>query len=196
MDGGIKMSQEIEIEFKNLLEEHEYEQLAQNLPFQKEQRFSQTNYYFETDSFDLREQKCALRIRKKKDTWTATLKEPHPEGLLETHDTLTEEEAQEWMNNEPAPAPNIKERLANLGIVFSSIQFKGALTTERMESEYKDTLIVLDRSHYNNVTDYEFELEAKEKQHGQAVFNEILRQFDIPVRETPNKIKRFFQSVT
>ncbi|MYL32218.1 CYTH domain-containing protein [Pontibacillus yanchengensis] len=190
------MSQEIEIEFKNLLEENEYEQLAQTLPFQKEQRFSQTNYYFETNSFDLREKKCALRIRKKNDTWTATLKEPHPKGLLETHDTLTEEEAQGWMNNEPAPAPNIKDRLANFGIDFSSLQFKGALTTERMETEYMDTLIVLDRSHYNNVTDYEFELEAKEKQHGQTVFKDILHQFDIPERETPNKIKRFFQSVT
>ncbi|MFC0524760.1 CYTH domain-containing protein [Pontibacillus salicampi] len=188
------MSQEIEIEFKNLLTELEYEQLTKDLPFQTEDRFTQTNYYFETDEFDLREEGSALRIRKKEDTWTATLKEPHTDGLLETHDILTEEQAHEWMNDEIAGAPNIEQRLANIGIMYSELRFKGALVTERMETEYEDTLIVLDRSHYNNETDYELELEAKEKQHGEQVFQQLLQDFHIIERETPNKIKRFFQS--
>ncbi len=190
------MSQEIEIEFKNLLTQTEYEQLTEELPFDTDNRFTQTNYYFETEAFDLKERGCALRIRKKKDSWTATLKEPHVDGLLETHDTLTEEEVRAWMNDEPSPAPNIDLRLKNMGLSFSDVQFKGALITERMEVPYKDTLLVLDRSHYNQQTDYELELEAKEKEHGEHVFNEILEQYSISKRETPNKIQRFFSTVS
>ncbi|KGX85442.1 CYTH domain-containing protein [Pontibacillus marinus] len=190
------MSQEIEIEFKNLLTQTEYELLTEELPFDTDHRFTQTNYYFETEEFDLKERGCALRIRKKKDSWTATLKEPHVDGLLETHDTLTEEEVRAWMNDVPSPAPNIELRLQNMGLSFSEVQFKGALITERMEVPYKDTLLVLDRSHYNQQTDYELELEAKEKEHGERVFNEILNQYSIPKRETPNKIQRFFSTVS
>ncbi|QHE51471.1 CYTH domain-containing protein [Pontibacillus sp. HMF3514] len=190
------MSQEIEIEFKNLLTETEYEQLTEELPFNTDNRFTQTNYYFETEEFDLKERGCALRIRKKKDSWTATLKEPHVDGLLETHDTLTEEEVRAWMNDAPSPAPNIELRLQNMGLSFSDVQFKGALITERMEVPYQNTLLVLDRSHYNQQTDYELELEAKEKEHGEHVFNEILEQYSIPKRETPNKIQRFFSTVS
>jgi len=190
------MSQEIEIEFKNLLNQNKYEQLADELPFDTNNRFTQTNYYFETESFDLKERGCALRIRKKKDSWTATLKEPHLDGLLETHDSLTEEEVQSWMNDKPSPTPNIEIRLEGLGISFSHIQFKGALTTERMEIPYRDTLLVLDRSHYNQQTDYELELEAKEKQYGEHVFTELLEHYTIPKRKTPNKIQRFFSSVS
>lgn len=189
------MSQEIEIEFKNLLTEEEYEALVHALAFSTEDRFTQTNYYFETDQFDLRDKLAALRIRKKGDTWTATLKEPHVDGLLETHDTLTEEEAYQWMNEQPTTAPNIEKQLASLGIPFNNLKFKGALTTERMEKEYNDTLVVLDRSHFNNVTDYELELEAKDAGHGKTIFEQLLQQHGIPSRETPNKIQRFFQSL-
>jgi len=190
------MSQEIEIEFKNLLSEDEYERLTTELPFDTDERFTQTNYYFETDDFDLKERGCALRIRKKKDSWTATLKEPHVDGLLETHDTLTEEEVRLWMNDEPAPAPNISLRLQNMGLSFSEVQFKGALITERMEISYRDTLLVLDRSHYNQQTDYELELEAEEKTLGERVFTDLLEEYQIPKRETPNKIQRFFATVS
>lgn len=189
------MSQEIEIEFKNLLEEQEYNQLIASFPFDINDRFTQNNYYFETENFDLREHGSALRIRKKGDTWTATLKEPHPDGLLETHDVLTEEEAHEWMTHSPKPAPNIQARLIVIGITFEDLAFKGALTTERMEIDYQETLLVLDRSHYHNKTDYELELEAKEQQYGEKIFTKILKEANIPKRSTPNKIQRFFDAV-
>lgn len=190
------MSQEIEIEFKNMLTQSEYEQLTTSLPFDTNDRFTQTNYYFETENFELKEQGCALRIRKKKDSWTATLKEPHVDGLLETHDTLTEAEVQAWMNDQPSITPNIGKRLEGLGVSFEDIQFKGALTTERMEISYQDTLLVLDRSHYNQQTDHELELEAKEITYGEQVFSDLLDEYNIPKRETPNKIQRFFSSVS
>ncbi|KGX92704.1 adenylate cyclase [Pontibacillus halophilus JSM 076056 = DSM 19796] len=190
------MSQEIEIEFKNLVEENEYHKLMNAFNLKQEDLFSQTNHYFETNDHALKSHKAALRIRKKNDTWTLTLKEPHPEGLLETHDTLTEEEARAWMNNTPTDAPHVMKRLNALQVPVSSLRYLGALTTERIEVPYNETTVVLDKSLYNGQSDYELELEASEKQHGSDVFHSLLSQYDIPKRETPNKIQRFYNSLS
>lgn len=48
------MSQEIEIEFKNLLTEAEYNRIYQFLPFESVELMEQTNYYFETGDGQLR----------------------------------------------------------------------------------------------------------------------------------------------
>ncbi|MFP3488877.1 CYTH domain-containing protein, partial [Staphylococcus sp. SIMBA_130] len=66
----------------------------------------QINHYFETKEFSLKELGCAIRIREKDGKYTLTLKEPHPDGLLETHDLLTKQEALNWMNGTIIPKVN------------------------------------------------------------------------------------------
>lgn len=68
------MSQEIEIEYKNLITIDEYNQLLTAYPFPQEGK-KQINYYFETADRKLQHQGCALRIREKSDTYHITLKE-------------------------------------------------------------------------------------------------------------------------
>ncbi|MCT1904030.1 CYTH domain-containing protein [Oceanobacillus sojae] len=185
------MSQEVEIEFKNLLTIQEYNLLAEDL-FSQTEMIEQTNYYFETDSFDLKANQSALRIRKKNETYTLTLKEPHPDGLLETHDTLTKKEFLSWTSGRPTEAPNVAEQLRQLSIDLSSLNYAGRMTTFRKEIPYQDTLIFLDKSIYLDTEDAELELEAASKHYGEEVFNSLLANYQIPVRETPAKIARFF----
>lgn len=185
------MSQEVEIEFKNLLTIQEYNLLAEDL-FSQTEMIEQTNYYFETDSFDLKANQSALRIRKKNETYTLTLKEPHPDGLLETHDTLTENEFLSWTSGIPTEAPNVTKQLKQMSVDLSSLNYSGRMTTFRKEIPYQDTLIVLDKSIYLNTEDAELELEAASKQYGEKVFNSLLAGYQIPVRKTPSKIARFF----
>lgn len=185
------MSQEIEIEFKNLLTEKEYTNLAETL-FANASAFEQINYYFETPAFDLKRQGCALRIRKKKDAYTLTLKEPHPDGLLETHDRLTKEAFKSWLSNQPSFAPNVTKQLEAMDISLVSLVYAGQMTTCRQETVYHDTLIVLDKSNYLNITDAELELEASDRAYGEKIFVNLLKDYHIPKRETPNKIARFF----
>ncbi|WP_173916933.1 CYTH domain-containing protein [Halobacillus sp. Marseille-Q1614] len=188
------MAQEIEIEFKNLLAEEEFNTLYQQLKFESVALIEQTNYYFETDDFRLREQGAALRIRRKKETWTLTLKQPHSEGLLETHDSLTEEEVNQWIIGRPTQAEHVGPQLEELGISYEDLNYMGSLTTRRKEQPYKNTTVVLDHSFYYGKDDYELELEADSRETGEKVFQELLDRYHIPRRKTDNKIKRFFQA--
>ncbi|QTM98698.1 CYTH domain-containing protein [Sediminibacillus dalangtanensis] len=189
------MAQEIEIEFKNLLTKTEYDRLCEFLEVEEAGALSHTNHYFETPGFELKQQGAALRIREKNGEWQLTLKEPHPEGLLETHDTLTEQEAASWINGDIIPKPQVATQLNQLGIDFAALAYGGALSTRRIETEFKETIVVLDHSTYNGYTDYELEVEAKERQHGQQVFDELLDRLEISKKQTPNKIKRFYDSM-
>lgn len=189
------MAQEIEIEYKNLLTEVEFERLLREYPF-PENAMKQTNYYLETSDFALKEKGCALRVREKDDRYVLTLKEPHRQGLLETHDTLTEKEAHHILNGGTMEKKNVASRLYALNIPHSSLIYYGNLTTERRETEFDHALLVLDHSMYNGANDYELEVEAPTEAIGSHVFEQLLRQQRIQKRETPNKIKRFFASLS
>ncbi|WP_079480620.1 CYTH domain-containing protein [Halobacillus salinus] len=188
------MTQEIEIEFKNLLMEEEYNKVYQYLPFKSVELIEQTNYYFETEDLLLKQRGAALRIRKKNDQWTLTLKQPHEEGLLETHDSLTDQEANLWIQNQFVEKPGTSRQLNELGIAISDLNYLGSLTTRRKELEYNGSLVVLDHSLYYDQEDYELEVEAPSKQEGLTVIQEILEACNIPERETDNKIKRFYKA--
>ena len=190
----IYMSQEIEIEYKNLLTIDEYKRLFRKLPF-PEIGQEQVNYYFETIDFALRKNSCALRIREKNKIYQLTLKEPHPQGLLETHDLLTKSEALSWLKGHIIEKEHIKKQLATFNISFKNLLYFGSLTTIRREVKYNNVLLVLDQSTYNGQTDYEFELEANTVDIGLQVFNDLLHEHKIVKKDTPNKIQRFFTTI-
>jgi uncharacterized protein YjbK len=185
------MKQEIEIEFKNLLTKEEFETLTN--AFSLQQSFiSQTNYYFDTHELSLKSHGAALRIRLKKDTYTLTLKQPHDIGLLETHETVTEEEAKRIIAGEDIPSGAITGRIKDLGVSPSALTYLGELTTSRAETSYEEGVLVLDHSHYLSCDDYELEYEVQDEERGHASFLSLLKTYHIPQRKTDNKIKRFF----
>lgn len=187
------MTQEIEIEFKNLLTKTEYERLLHALPFPKTGK-TQVNHYFETKNFQLKHKGAALRIRQINGAYQLTLKEPHHDGLLETHDSLTPKEASSWFIGKPIAKPHTHHQLEKLGIQIENLHYWGELQTERREFKQDGYIYVLDYSVYHNQFDYELELEAPDKASGQEKFNELLKQQHIIKRHTPNKIQRFFSS--
>lgn len=188
------MAQEIEIEFKNLLTKDEFELLLNQLPFPTGS-VTQTNYYFETKDFLLRQKQAALRIRHKNNSYTLTLKQPHSEGLLETHDQLTKEEAECWIKGNIIPQTETSIQLKDLGIPQEELRCFGHLLTKRTEMRYNNTIVVLDKSIYNNQVDYELEVEANDYQAGLEVFNNLLTTYQIDQKPTPNKIERFFATL-
>ncbi|WP_112180157.1 MULTISPECIES: CYTH domain-containing protein [Paraliobacillus] len=189
------MVQEIEMESKNLLTEMEYNTLLDFFELRKEDAHSQTNHYFETPDFQLKNKGAALRIRKKKDKWQLTLKEPYQDGLLETHDNLTEQEANSWINNKLIAKPAVKQQLDGLGIDFQALSYGGSLTTHRTELPYKQALLVIDYSIYNNMFDYELEIESDTKEKSEKLLHQLINQFHITKKPTPNKIERFYHSL-
>lgn len=188
------MPEELEIEFKNLLSEMEFNNIKDKFSIQKEDFTIQKNHYFETYSNDLMAKKSALRIREKKGTFELTLKQPAKEGLLETNQQITEEESSKMLKEGILPSGEVKAALHTLGIVPDTFTYFGTLATNRAETEYKDGLLVLDYSFYLNNEDYELEYEVKEKKSGEADFFRLLREMDIPLRPAENKIKRFLRA--
>lgn len=188
------MTQEIEIEFKHLLTKDQFEDIRKSRPFSTEP-IVQVNYYFETNNQALIHRKCALRIREKNETFTATFKEPHPKGILETHDVLSAEEVNNWITHQVAFTTNVGKRLREHNVPLEAIHYIGALTTERYTYKTNNLLYVLDRSTYGDITDYELEIEAENFADGDFAHKHMIEQYKLPDIEPITKIERFLNAV-
>lgn len=193
MKGIYQMSQEIEIEFKNLLTKNEFNQLKKVFQIDENDFILQENHYFDTPQFSLKELGAALRIRNKKNQFVLTLKEPAKIGLLETHQALTNEEAQTIITSGNLPEGPVVAQLHKLEVAVQTITYFGSLTTSRAEKNYKNGLIVLDYSRYLNIEDYELEYEVQDEEKGKEAFHQLLNEYSIPIRQTKNKIRRFYE---
>lgn len=187
------MTQNIEIEFKNILTQQEYVELLHVFNIQASQFFTQENHYFDTADFALKDNGAALRIRQKKDHYEMTLKQPAEVGLLETNQRLSKEAAVQIIQDGKIPSGQIEGILTKMGISLSNLKYFGSLTTKRVEFEYKQGLLVLDHSYYLNSEDYEMEYEVGNFSNGKVIFTELLKQHGIQQRKTENKISRFYQ---
>jgi uncharacterized protein YjbK len=191
-EGMVCMSQHIEIEFKNMLSEEEFNKFLNYFQISSNQFFKQENHYYDTKDFKLKSLGCALRIRKKKDGYEMTLKQPHPDGLLETNVSLDEHQASALLNGANLDIPEIIHYITSLGIEPNELYYFGSLVTERAEVHYKGGLLVLDYSYYLNTKDYEVEYEVTNRGEGQIIFTDLLTQLNVPTRKTENKVKRFY----
>ncbi|MBD3110171.1 CYTH domain-containing protein [Bacillus sp. AGMB 02131] len=187
------MHQEIEIEFKNLLTKTEFDKLCDSFSLKESDFILQENHYFDSENFSLKNKGCALRIRKKKNSYEMTLKQPAEEGLLETNETLSEDEAKAIIASNRIPEGQIAKIIREeLEVEPESVIYFGSLRTHRAETEYEGGLLVIDHSMYLNKEDYELEYEVSDFSAGQKIFLELLKTLNIPVRQTDNKIKRFY----
>jgi len=187
----IPIRQELEIEFKNLLSEQEYLSLFTHYASTK-QPIWQANDYFDTPDFELRKKGAALRIREKKQGLVLTLKQPHEDGLLETHVTLSANEAEDLFKYGLIHSDEMNHQLKSFDLQ-GSLEHLGRLETERIDIVLPEGLLVLDKSRYLGHTDYELEFEVSNFKQGQKDFEQLLLEHDIPQRETKNKIVRFME---
>lgn len=182
------MSQEIEIEIKNMVTKDEFEKLC--TVFSITSFTEQVNHYFETEDFAIKNNGAALRIRYKNNTWTLTLKQPAEIGLLETHQQLSKEAACKMIETGKPVEGQIATILEGFGI-STAIKYFGSLTTKRAEIEYEGGLLVFDHSFYFHEDDYELEYEVDEESKKEA-FLQLLSAHNIPIRPAQNKVQRFF----
>lgn len=186
-----RLSTNNEIEFKQLLSQTEYQQIY-NVYFKGIVPFSQTNYYIDTPDFQLKAHKSALRIRVKDDFNEMTLKIPATVGLMEYNcETLVEPQLNKLLLPESIPS-EIIEQLKQMDISLNELTILGALTTNRVEKEISNNLLVLDHSSYLDKEDYELEYEVTDHDQGLQSFKALLEQFNIEHQTPDNKVQRFF----
>jgi uncharacterized protein YjbK len=189
------MTQEIEIEYKNLLTRAEFERLSKAYGLTPEDFVLQHNDYFDTVDFQLKKRGAALRIREKENEFVLTLKEPNAVGLLETHQRLTERETRQMLLGEAPRDGEVIARLSHMGVRPSALRHFGRLSTKRAEVALKEGVLVLDHSMYGAREDFELEFEAADAAAGWTAFHAILRQHGIPRRPAENKIRRMMKSI-
>ncbi|MFF5996971.1 CYTH domain-containing protein [Lysinibacillus sp. KU-BSD001] len=186
------MSQQIEIEFKNLLTKEEYNRLLTYFNIQPEQIVRQENHYFDTPSYHLKNAWSGLRIRVLPDHIECTLKERSSEHAhLETTDALTADMAAQMIRGLTFAAPSVEQRLLHMNVPLTELQLFGSLITNRVEIDYEGGTLVLDHSFYLQCEDYEVEYETTDEQKGLAIFEQFLTEHNIEKRYAKKKIARF-----
>ncbi|MEK4030888.1 CYTH domain-containing protein [Pseudobacillus sp. FSL P4-0506] len=187
------MSQELEIEFKNMVSETTFKRLMDAFQLQPADFHIQHNHYFDTEDFLLKQAGCALRIREKNEAFELTLKEPATGGLLETNETLSRSEAEMLLAGGAFPDGAVKRALQYLITDLTKLKPFGTLSTKRAEVVHESGLLVFDHSFYLGCEDYEIEYEAAERQSGEETFNNFLKNYQIPLKQADNKVRRFYK---
>lgn len=190
------MTQQLEIEFKNLLTKQQYEHLLQEFSIQENAIHRQTNHYFDTPSQAIKKRQSGLRIRQIDNYYECTLKEKSAEHThIETTDVLTAEQAQQMLEGQGFYAQEVAKKLTLYHIPLNELAVFGSLTTDRIEIPYKDGLLVFDHSFYLQCDDYEVEYESKDATKGNVIFNDFLQQYHIEKKVTEKKIARFMKAL-
>ncbi|MDR3215451.1 MAG: aminotransferase class V-fold PLP-dependent enzyme [Bacilli bacterium] len=148
--------QNIEIEYKHLLNRKEYllirKDLINNFSFTQ---YHQINHYFNDIHDELKNKEQALRIREKNNTYEICLKTKRKDDVLEKNIMINKNDFLKIIDNPQC----LNTYFNNMNL---SLQYLGSLHTERLEVKVEQGLICLDLSHYFNKIDYEIEFEAND----------------------------------
>lgn len=186
------MSEFMEIEFKNILTKPEYEQLIKHFNLQPGNCFTQLNIYFDTKDNKLQKNKMALRTRILTNKIELTLKMPQLKGILETTDSINNEDLKKLLNEHQLIRGHVYQKLQSLNINEQFYEI-ARFETIRFEFSYLDNIIAIDKSVYYDHTDYEIELETKDYDYGKKVFTDLLESLNIKRNKPKNKIIRVLE---
>ncbi|MBC1584727.1 CYTH domain-containing protein [Listeria seeligeri] len=189
------MVKELEIEFRNLLTQEEYARLIDTFRIKEEDYFEQTNYYFDTADFSLKERQSALRIRQLEEQYQLTLKTPEARGLMETTQILAQDQATAILDGANIPVGPVRDTLKEIGINHEDLQLFGSLKTIRAEKDYKKGLLVFDKNFYGTISDFDLEYEVADYDKGKEIFAKLLKDYQIMNQPAENKVARFYNHV-
>ena len=142
-----------------------------------------TNYYFDTDDLFLRQKHITLRVRTINDIKSElTLKIKGENGDDEINDGLTPKEAELLVNQNIFPYGQVRNRLMLLPYSLDKYHRVAVLYNRRLEIEYEDYLLVIDKNTYGEVVDYNIEIESQVGiKHAKDVLKQYIEKFNLPV---------------
>lgn len=189
------MSINLEIETKAKLTKKEYESIL--LCFPKLKKYSQTNYYFDTSSFDIVKGKCGLRVREKNSKYELTIKVEQNEGRLEINQEIDKKEFDLILKSAVFPGGKVKEYIEKKLLINTAILHNFAtITTNRIDLNYKDSLISIDETIYQNSVDYEIECEAQNLADSLNYLKEFLSKYNIKfIEQKKTKLERAINKI-
>ena len=142
-----------------------------------------TNTYYDTDDLYLRSQGMTLRLRTINDVKSEfTLKIKGENGDEEINDGLTPKEAELLTNENVFPYGQVRNRLMLLPYSLDKYHSITSLYNRRLEIEFEDYLLVIDKNVYGDITDYNLEIESHIGiEHAKHVMKEYIEKFNLTV---------------
>lgn len=188
------MSTNLEIESKSLITKVEYERLMKK--FSHIKNYTQINYYLMSDELHKNVSNYGLRIRKKNHKFELTLKVTEKVGRLEINQEITRKSLAKLQYFGIFPSGEVKNYLGeNLKIDVSKIRIIGKMKTIRKDIKFLDSLISIDKSIYNHITDFEIECEDENEKLASEHLLNFLKQNSIEYQKSEQtKLARFLNT--
>jgi len=190
------MSTNIEIEAKALVKENDYKKFVKEFAKVSKKPYEQINYYVDDVDNNISNFGISLRIRKKVNDFELTLKTPLSEGLLEKNQNITINEFKALKENKAFPDGDIKRFLIMLGFDIDKLKIMASLKTTRIDIEYKDGLLSLDKNEYSKKVDYEIEYEYNSKNGAISILKNLFKKLKVDYKENhDSKVVRAFNAI-
>ena len=140
-----------------------------------------TNTYFDTEDLYLRKNHITFRLRTINDIKSElTIKIKGKNGDDEINDSLNSQEAQLVLKSRVFPDGDVKNFLLTLPYTFDAYKEITTLYNVRLEIEEKDHLLVIDKNTYNNIIDYNLEIETKDGiESARRILDYYIEQFSL-----------------
>ncbi|MBS5587421.1 MAG: CYTH domain-containing protein [[Clostridium] spiroforme] len=186
------MEENLEIEFKILLNKEVYNQIISDYPI--DVSYTQTNYYLMHPI--LNKLKYSLRIREKNNQYELTLKQPQTTGTLETNLIIDKETKDKILNNQLIHN-KVFDLLSEYNLDSTMFNTNNSLKTLRKEIHTPYGLICLDYNCYNHMEDYELEYEVVDYTQGKQAFLKFIKQYNLSYKHNCiSKIHRLINSLS
>ncbi|MGT2741958.1 CYTH domain-containing protein [Streptococcus plurextorum] len=183
----------LEIEYKTLLTQDEFQRLEAR--FSHVKPLTQTNYYLDTKTNDIKNHRMSLRIRTFSDKAELTLKVPQEVGNREYNQSLALSDAKNYIKTATLPEGEILSLLLERKIPLEDLMVLGHLTTIRRETLTPIGLLALDYNQYAGIKDYELELEVQDPEVGKKDFDHFLEEHNIAFKYAKSKVARFVSTL-
>lgn len=177
---------EYEYEAKSLICKSQFEKLITTLDIVGIK--SQENNYLDTEDGFFRQNSSALRIRNIDDQYIFSLKMKTANGAKEWNSPLTKLQYNQLLEQKSidlrhfdCPFDNYLPSLRLITIV-----------TKRYVCKYQNQLIELDHTHFNQVQDFEVEVEANSIDEANHILNQLLNEFEVKYKKSYPKIARYY----
>lgn len=155
-----------EYESRVMVSEEQYHQILSHYSKSrsKKEYSVNVNTYFDYDDLYLTQHHIVLRTRSINDEkYELTLKIKKENGDLELNHILNKSKYEDFNRNISIPESPILNKLKELSVEINRLKMLVELKTERLEIQYKDHLLVIDKNYFNNIVDYNVEVESYDK---------------------------------
>ena len=146
--------------------------------------FTNKNTYFDSPDLYLTHHHMVLRIREIDDSEKElTLKIKERDGDIEiTHQIDGEEEYQKLLSGNINNL-EIEKEISSRGGDIKSLGVVTTLTTERVEVEFDDHLLVIDKNFYNNKIDFNLEVESTSRELAKEYLEKVISKYGIAYKK-------------